>query len=98
LREELVTIVLDCLRELGRQESLELAAELGPDTRLFGEGGALDSVGLVSLAVAVEQAVEERYGRPVSLADEKALSQARSPYRTVGTLADYAEKVLGAGA
>jgi D-alanine--poly(phosphoribitol) ligase subunit 2 len=40
--------------------------------------------------VALEQALEREHTISVSLADEHALSQRRSPYRTVGTLAAYA--------
>jgi acyl carrier protein len=57
---------------------------------LFGESGFLDSMSLVSLVVAVEQAIEDQFGKTVSLADEKALSRRHSPYRTIGSLAEYA--------
>ena len=55
---------------------------------------ALDSMALVSLVIAVEQAIEEKYGVAVALADEKALSQRSSPYRTVNSLAAYAAAEL----
>ena len=45
----------------------------------------------------VEQEIEDRHGTSVALADEKALSQSSSPYRTVGTLAEYAAAALRAG-
>ena len=60
----------------------------GPE--LFGEDGVFDSMGLVSLIVAVEQEIEDRFGKAVALADERALSRSSSPYRTVETLAYYA--------
>jgi hypothetical protein len=50
----------------------------------------------VSLVIAVEQTLEERYAVGVALADEKALSQRSSPYRTIGTLAAYAAQELAA--
>jgi hypothetical protein len=53
-------------------------------------------MGLVSLIVAVEQGVEDRFGKTVALADERALSRSASPYRTVATLADYAVETAGA--
>ena len=54
---------------------------------------------VVSLVIAVEQAIEERYDLSIGLADEKALSQKNSPYRTVRTLADYAAgEIAGQGA
>jgi acyl carrier protein len=64
------------------------------DTRLFGEGGRLDSMGLVNLIVAVEQKIEEKFARTVVLADERAMSQRRSPFRSVAALAGYIETVF----
>jgi hypothetical protein len=43
----------------------------------------------------VEQAIQDQYGIAVTLADEKALSQKNSPFKTIGTLADYAGNLIG---
>ena len=48
----------------------------------------------MSLVVALEQTVEDTYGVSVSLADERALSERHSPFRTIGTLADYAGRLI----
>ena len=93
MHDEIVELILETARELGEDE-LGNAAELGPDSVLFGEDGTLDSMGLVTLIVAVEQAIEDKYETGASLADEKAMSQAQSPYRTVSTLAEYAAAQL----
>ena len=63
------------------------------ETILFGRGSSLDSLGLVSLIVDVEQLFEE-HGVVLTLADDKAMSQKTSPFRTVGTLADYIGTLL----
>jgi acyl carrier protein len=60
-----------------------------PDAPLYGPGSHLDSLGLVSLVVTVEQAVAEEYGREVPLANDRTLSRQGSPFRTVRTLADF---------
>ncbi len=87
--QDVVDMIIDTAKDLGDDE-LKLSEELSADTRLFGKNGALDSMGLVTLIVAVEQAIEDRYDKSIALADEKALSQARSPYRSVASLAEYA--------
>ncbi|MCP4713849.1 MAG: long-chain fatty acid--CoA ligase [Deltaproteobacteria bacterium] len=56
---------------------------------LFGEGGGLDSLSLVNLIVATEQKVQEALDCSITLADEKAMSQKNSPFRTVESLAAY---------
>lgn len=90
-------VIVRTLTDLADQGVIELDGEqpLGPDTELFGEGGLLDSVGLVSLVVAVEEQLADELGLEVGLADERALSQRSSPYRTVGTLAAYATGSAG---
>ncbi|HEX8138290.1 MAG TPA: hypothetical protein VF544_11915 [Pyrinomonadaceae bacterium] len=60
-----------------------------PQTTLFGKGGQLDSLGLVSFIVEVEQQVEEELGVSITLADERAMSQQKSPFLTIRSLADY---------
>jgi len=60
-----------------------------PQTTLFGKGGQLDSLGLVSFIVEVEQQVEEELGVSITLADERAMSQQKSPFLTIQSLARY---------
>ncbi|MGB7214314.1 MAG: acyl carrier protein [Gammaproteobacteria bacterium] len=97
VKDELVALIIDAVKELGDQDDIELPADMDHSTALFGESGFLNSMSLVSLVVSVEQSIEDRYGRSVSLADEKALSRRNSPYRTVGSLAEYAAEQLGQG-
>ena len=91
--QEIVELIIDTARELGEDE-IGVSDNLAEDTILFGKQGVLDSMGLVTLIVAVEQAIEDRYEKAAGLADEKAMSQARSPYRSVASLAKYAVQEL----
>ena len=94
MRDEIVELIIETANELGDDE-IGVDGPLEEQTALFGAEGRLDSMALVTLVVALEQALEDRYGKSISLADEKAMSQARSPYRTVGALADYAVSQVG---
>jgi acyl carrier protein len=89
-----VTLIVDALHELLEHHAIDASGPLDGETRLFGRDGLLDSLGLVTLVVAVEQAIADEYGVSVSLADDRALSQRHSPYRTVGSLAEYCAGVL----
>ena len=93
--EDMELLIVNAARDVAEQGGQVLATELGRDTDLFGEKGIFDSLGLVSLLVAVEEGIWDRFGREVSLADEKALSRKRSPFRSIGTLADYAHELIG---
>jgi D-alanine--poly(phosphoribitol) ligase subunit 2 len=93
VKEDLVSLVIKALRETNGHET-KISGVLGGETSLFGQEGILDSIGLVTLIVAVEQAIEDTFGVSISLADEKAMSQRHSPYRTIGSLAEFAQHVI----
>ena len=59
-----------------------------------GDNSQLDSLALVSLIVAVEQNIEDEFGISITLADERAMAQENSPFRSVRSLADYVETIL----
>jgi acyl carrier protein len=89
----LEAIVLDTLRaaNLARDASSQLA--VAPDASIFGAGSPLDSLGLVALVLDLEQAMRER-GYSVVLCDERAVSQRRSPFRSVPALVSYIGSIL----
>lgn len=86
-------IVLDALRNanLARDPSAQLV--VAPGAPVFGPGSPLDSLGLVALLLDIEDALRDR-GCPVLLSDERAVSQKRSPFRSVTTLVDYIGSLL----
>lgn len=94
MRQDISTLIVERVQEVGAEQSITIPTDLSDNTTLFGQNGLLDSLGLVSLVVTVEQAVEDQYGVLVSLTDDKAMSQKNSPYRTIGSLADYIHNAL----
>jgi len=64
-----------------------------PDV-LFGDKGALDSMGLLSLVVLLEEKVNAATGKTVRLVSADTMSQSKSPFRSVDTLADYVMGLL----
>jgi len=66
------------------------------DAPLFGEHGALDSMDLVTFAAEVEDAIGTRFGQAIVIADAKAMSRGKSPFRTLAALADYCLEQMAA--
>ena len=89
--EAIITEAVASLNEELKDPSLEQITE---ETRLFGAKSALDSLALVSLITDVEELVYEQLGREIVLADERAMSQKTSPFRSVGSLRDYILELL----
>jgi hypothetical protein len=70
-----------------------------PDTVLFGDGAALDSLAFVNLLVAVEGEVERAGGPPIGLLDELGRAEETgSPLRTLGALAAHVAQSAKAAA
>lgn len=86
-RDDVERLILDCLTELNLMRSAEVQLEVTPNAPLYGEGSPLDSLGLVTLIFDIEEGLAER-GIDINLSDAKAMSQSRSPYRTVKSMTD----------
>ncbi|MAB80478.1 MAG: acyl carrier protein [Planctomycetes bacterium] len=88
-RADIERIVFTAVGELNATlpDSKHVPTEGG--TRLLGEGGRLDSIGLVDLILSVEQKVQDTAGIGITVADEKAFSRKQSPFLTLDTLTDY---------
>ncbi|HVY25547.1 MAG TPA: hypothetical protein VHB79_03320 [Polyangiaceae bacterium] len=88
-RNDAYQIVLASLQEVFVQSGVEPPASINEDTVLVGNAAVLDSLGVVSLIVEVEQRVESAHSVSITLANDKAMSQKNSPFRTVGVLTDH---------
>lgn len=93
--DAMIELVARAVRVVAEREKIALPSDVGADLALFGERGPFDSLGLVTLVLEVEEAIQDTLGARVSLADERAMSQARSPFRSVRTLAEYALGMVG---
>ena len=88
------SLVIRSIRDLNRSWNRDVFAHPGPDTLLFHRDSPMDSMQLVQLVAHLEEVIAEETGRSVTLADERAMSQQRSPFRSVGSLTDYIESLL----
>jgi acyl carrier protein len=87
-RGKALEVVLACLREAVEQSGGDATA-VNEDTPIVGPGAVIDSIGVVSLIVDIEQRLEMDHQVSVTLASDKAMSQKNSPFRTAGVVADH---------
>ena len=92
-RNEIVTLILDALHMANQARDDDQQLTVSPDALLFGNGGQLDSMGLVALIMDIEEALGE-VGYNIILTNERAMSQAQSPFKDVPSLATYIEEHL----
>jgi acyl carrier protein len=85
-------LVLQSLNALREETGSSPLQQWDAEHVLFGVGGELDSLALVSLIVDIEARVLSEIGVSVVLADERAMSSRSSPFRTLGTLAIWLQE------
>jgi acyl carrier protein len=94
MKQRIFDLICLAVTEMGEELENDTLIHPNEQTKLFGNGAALDSLALVSLIADIEEKIYDAFNRSVVLADEKAMSQRTSPFRDVGTLCDYVEKLL----
>jgi len=92
--EKILQAIYSGVDEINELREKDAQVEKSTDTVLYGPSGNLDSIALVNLVVAIEQNIEEEFGLPIILADEKAMSQRTSPFKMIEALAQYISSLL----
>ena len=90
-------LVLRAVQALNQQLPTETQVPVALDTPLFGEGGPVDSLGLVNLILWLEETIAAEWGVEVTLSDDRAFSPA-SPFRNGRLLADHVNSLIAAKA
>jgi D-alanine--poly(phosphoribitol) ligase subunit 2 len=93
-REQISKIVINCVQQFASESEIKIDLSEGENTRLFGGDAPLDSLGLVSLIVEIEESLENEIGISFVLADEKAMSRRTSPFSRIAYLVDYIDEIL----
>lgn len=93
-RKFILKAIYDAIDELNLQRPTEEAIAKLEETRLYGEGASLDSLGLVTLIVEAESFINDQFHCNITIADDRAFSEKNSPFLSVGSLADYITKLL----
>ena len=89
MTQQIQAAILELLRAFADEFDIAQLANPTPQSRLYGIGGSLDSLALVSFITDLEQTLAAKLGISVTLADEKAMSARNSPFKDVATLTAY---------
>jgi acyl carrier protein len=92
-----VNLVIASINEILSEENedaSEPVPQIEPSTILLGKTGILDSHALVSAIVNIEEKLNDDHALDIVIADERAMSQEKSPFRTVNSLAEYISMLI----
>ena len=87
-RDAIKAVILEALRNGNLSRAADDQLTVSDDAIIFGPGSPLDSIGLVALLIDIEEALQAQ-GVRVSLSDDRAMSQSRSPFRSVPRLVEF---------
>ena len=92
--DEIIQVIFQAIDELNEQLPKEERLDKFVDMELFGSGGNLDSLKLVSLITTLEQKIDEKFGIAVTLFDHLATAENDNPFTSVSSLADFVALIL----
>ena len=81
-------VVLGAMRSANEARDGASQLVVSVEAPIFGPDSPLDSLGLVGLLLDIEEGLQA-IGCEVVLSDERAVSQKRSPFRSVQSLVSY---------
>ena len=90
---ELQDVVLAAMTAANLNRPDDAQMMVGPEAPIFGPGSPLDSLGLVSLLMDIEDGLAQ-LGISLTLSDARAMSRKRSPFRDVPELVTYMTELL----
>ena len=92
--EVIQNLIIETLKEYNQELQSKELENPTINTRLYGASSALDSLGLVYVIGDLEDKIYKNFHKSIVLADERAMSQKTSPFRSVETLANYIQNLL----
>ena len=90
---ELQEIVLAAMSSANLTRADDSQMTVAADAPIFGPGSPLDSLGLVSLLMDIEDGLAQ-LGIQLTLSDARAMSRKRSPFRDVPELVAFMTELL----
>jgi acyl carrier protein len=94
LEDRVLETIYQALRALNEERGHDDQIDISPETCLFGEDSALDSLSLVSVIVDLETAASDQFDCAISLTDDKAMSRNPVPFSDVTALKNYILELL----
>ena len=94
MKDKIENMIMESIKEIGQDTGNSSLQSPTLETKLFGQEGAMDSLTLVTLIAMIEEKISQELNEDIIIADEKAMSQSRSPFLTGQTLSDYIQTLI----
>lgn len=92
-KNEIQQIIFNAIDLANNARQEEEQIPVAEDTELYGSNGCLDSMGLVAFLIDIEESLLDQ-DLQITLSDDRAMSQSRSPFKNVQSLTDYIDTLV----
>jgi len=94
MSHDLLNLMYAAIDEVNASSGDRILIEKNPLTPLLSPDVSVDSLTFVNLVVAFEEQIHRAIGKPIVLVGEEDVGLQEHPFRTVGSFANYAARIL----
>lgn len=88
-KDKIIQLVINVIEETVKENENINQVSINLDTPVYGKNGFIDSLSLVRIVAEIEERIYSEFSVEILLADDKAMSQKISPFRSVRSLSEY---------
>lgn len=92
-KARIAALVMAAVEDVNKQLPRAKRLEVSPSAILTGDGGKLDSLGLVNLMFGTEKKIESELGLEITLADD-ALAASDETFHTLASFTDFVHALV----
>ena len=85
----IIDIIFSSIREVNEQQPNENRLKLDKKEFLVSDKSNIDSLGLITLLVNIEDKINKSYNLKLNLLEEKFISDKETPFETIDELAEW---------
>jgi hypothetical protein len=94
MKKNIDQMIYSSLDEVLNELNLKNEFKKEASTEIYSGDGLLDSLGLVTFLVSLEQKINDAYKINITIASDKAMSMTNSPFSTIYSLSNYLQKLI----
>ena len=89
--KKILDIIYSSIIEVNKQQPPEYTIRAHKDEFLISEESSIDSLGMITLLINIEDKIQNEFNKKLDLVEEKLISDENSPIKTVDGLAKWLE-------
>lgn len=94
MNEQLLQLIYTAIDDVDARTAAGEPVRKAPESDLLGSEKGVDSLTFVNLVVSIEEGIQNTMSKSVVLVDEDGMALQEHPFRTIGTLALYLDKIV----